>query len=97
VVAVAGEAERVDRIFVAVTLAVMIPLAVFTVAAVYYYASAGVAFGFLVWVVAIISWSKVTRSWLDERIKLSREASIIGEEIRRLREAIDALRRSLES
>lgn len=92
-----GDAERIDRMLLAVTLALMLPLAAFTVAAVYYYASAGVVFGFLVWVVAVISWSRVTRYWLERRLELGREASALGEEVRRLKEAVESLRRALES
>ena len=58
----------------------------------------GAGIVFVVYMVAIIGWLKLIHLWMQERRKLlegvKRES--LEEEIKRLREAIDQLRRSLE-
>ncbi len=93
--------RETDRVFVIVTLAVWVSLTVYAAMLV---ASSGVAGGgivFIVYTLALIVWGKLVRDWMQERKKLlerlAGEKGDVGEEIRRLREAIERLRESLES
>jgi len=93
--------RETDRVFVIVTLAVWVSLTVYAAALV---ASSGVAGGgivFVVYALALIVWGKLVRDWMQERKRLLEKLAggegSIGEEIRRLREAIERLRESLES
>ncbi len=93
------EERRVDAMFLAVTVAVWAAIAVFSVFSVIYGGTPGVVFSFAVVVASVLVWGKVTRTWIEHRYGRAARENIgeLGEEIKRLREAIEELRRSLES
>lgn len=94
--------RRADLTLMVVSIVVWLSLAAFSVALV---ADSGIAAGgilFPVYIVALIVWAKLLRDWMNERREFLRElmhggGQDVGEEIRRLREAIEKLRESLES
>ncbi len=95
------ETREIDRAFILVTAAVFIGLTAATVAAELAAGLEGVVFFFVAWVVAVSVWARVVREWLNERSRLSSVSrdveAMLLEEVRRLRESIEALRKSLES
>lgn len=93
--------ESLDRTVMVVSVALFLGLAASTVAAAVLAGVSGLGVMFIVWIVAVPVWSRVMREWMSERQKLLAEAGRAAEdrlleELRRLRESIDALRKSLE-
>ncbi len=93
--------RRMDLVFLFVTLVVFTSLAVTTIYTVLIIGILGLVLALVLWALAIPGWIKLTRIWIDGRAKMLKE-SITGrrdllEEIAKLRESIEALRRSLES
>lgn len=96
-----ARAESLDRTFAAISIALFLGLAVATIAAMVYTGLPGLGVMFIVWLVAVPVWARVTREWMQERERLAERSRIDTEEklldeIRQLRESIEALRRSLE-
>ncbi len=94
--------RRTDLTLIVVSIVVWLSLAIFSVALVMYSGVAGGGILFIVYIVALTVWGKLLRDWLNERRELLRELvrggkQDVNEEIRRLREAIEKLRESLES
>ncbi len=93
--------ESLDRTVMVVSVALFLGLAASTVAAAILAGVSGLGVMFIVWLVAVPVWSRVMREWMSEREKLLLHAGRAAEdrlleELRRLRESIDALRKSLE-
>ncbi len=96
-----GAVESLDRTVMIVSVALFAGLAVSTIAAVLVSGVSGLGVMFVVWLIAVPVWSRVVRDWMTERQKLleGTARAVEGElleELRRLRESIEALRRSLE-
>lgn len=94
--------EKTDRTLLLVTAIVWVSLAIFSALLV---ANSGIAGGgivFIVYALALLIWGKLLRDWAADRRQLlnrllEEERADTSEEIRRLREAIEKLRQSLES
>lgn len=94
--------EKADRTLLLVTAVVWISLTIFSALLV---ANSGIAGGgvvFIVYALALLIWGKLLRDWATDRRQLLNRLLEEGktdtsEEIRRLREAIEKLRQSLES
>ena len=92
------EAHRMDLVFVMVTAIVWAALAAWGIYAIIEGGIGGAGIAFIVFIIAVIGWIKLAQMWIQERRKLlegvGRES--LDEEIRKLREAIEKLRSSLE-
>ncbi len=94
------EVKRLDVVFLVVTVIVWAILGGVSLALI---ESAGIAGGGIVFIllsIAVVFWAKLVRDWLKERETLLEKAARevdVADEIRRLREAIERLRESLET
>jgi len=94
----AREIRRMDVVFVAVSIVIWVALVVWGIYLAMVIGVAGAGMAFIVYIVAIIGWVKLAQQWIRERNRVLEELreGNLGEEIKRLREAIEELRRSLE-
>ncbi len=92
------EAHRMDIVFILVSLIVWTALAAWGIYSITESGIAGAGIAFIVYIIAVIGWLKLIQLWMRERQRLLEGASreSLDEEIRRLREAIEKLRHSLE-
>ncbi len=85
--------DNVDKTFITVSVIVWACLAVLA-ATVGVYSIVGTVLTFIVFLVAVAGWVKLVKEWLNS--KGGREDEL-KEEIRRLREAVEELRKAIES
>ncbi len=94
--------KRMDSTLIIVSSLVFICLTITTIYSIVLIGTAGIVFMLICWIVTIATWTRILKVWIDERVRLIREklehrtVSIL-EEISKLRESIEALRKSLES
>jgi len=93
---------KTDRTLILVSAIVWVSLTVYSALLVANASVAGGGIAFIVYVLALLVWGKLVKDWLDERKQLlnrllNASHADAGNELRRLREAIERLRESLES
>ncbi len=92
------EAHRMDTILIIVSIVVWIVLAIWGIYITMVNGIAGAGMSLVVYVIAVSGWIKLIKVWIEERGKLLGEIrnEQLSEEIKRLRDVIEELARSLK-
>ncbi|BES82212.1 hypothetical protein [Pyrodictium abyssi] len=93
---------KTDRTLILVSAIVWASLTVYSALLIADASVAGGGVAFIVYMLALLIWGKLLKDWMDERRQLlnrllDASRTDASDEIRRLREAIEKLRESLES